>query len=217
MSQVFTSRVSGDAFQCCSFTENVGFEFVVFDSSGVVHVHDLEEWVDVLSFDRDLKLRDEICHFVDCEVAALIQIEVIEDLLQEAWFAAGKFKHATLDFAEEMGNCLLGDLGVLLLRNLPGGLHHADEIFIGRRAHAEVGVVVCELLYGHVSVLVAFGALEVAEEVCEDLVTCLTSLQELWVHGHIIDASNVLDSDCTLAVLVQHFECLFDHRHASWS
>ena len=88
MSQVFTSRVSGDAIHSLLVSEDVGFEFFELDATGVVFVDYLEEWVDVLSFDGNLKFGDEVGYFVDCEVPALIQIKVIEDLLDEGGVAS---------------------------------------------------------------------------------------------------------------------------------
>ena len=84
MSLVFTSRVSGGIkYSSLLVVENVGFKLVVFNSSRVVDIDHLEEWIDVLSFDGDLELGNEVGHLVDGEVAALIQIEIVEDLSQE--------------------------------------------------------------------------------------------------------------------------------------
>ena len=92
------------------FVENVGFKLIVLDTARVVDVDNLEEGVDVLSLHGDLKLCNEVCDLVNSQMAALIQIEVIEDLLEEFWVAAGQFEDTALDFTEEVGNSLLGDL-----------------------------------------------------------------------------------------------------------
>lgn len=113
-----------------SLAENVGFEFVVFNSSAVVFVNNLEEGVDVLSLDGNLELGDEVSHFVDGKVTALVQIEVVEDLSKESRVALGKLKDAGFDFTKEMGDGLLGNLGVLFFRDLPSGFHHADEVLV---------------------------------------------------------------------------------------
>ena len=118
-----------------SLAENVGFEFVVFNSSTVVFVNNLEEGVDVLSLDGNLELGDEVSHFVDGEVTTLVQIEVVEDLSEESRVALGELKNAGFDFAEEVGHGLLGDLRVFLLRDLPGRFHHAHEVLVRGGAH----------------------------------------------------------------------------------
>jgi hypothetical protein len=64
----------------CSLAKDVGFEFVVFNATAVVFVDDLEEGVNVLSLNGNLKFGDEVCHFVDGKVTALVQIEIVEDL-----------------------------------------------------------------------------------------------------------------------------------------
>lgn len=103
-----------------SFGENVGLKFVVLDAATVVLVYNLEEGVDVLALDGDLQFCNQIGHFVDSEVAALVQVEVLENLLKESWVFARQLEDAGLDLSEEVGHGLLGDLRVFLLRHLPG-------------------------------------------------------------------------------------------------
>ena len=115
-------------------------------------------------------------------MTTLVQVEVIEDLAEEGRVTSSKLKNAGFDFTEEVRDGLLGDLGVLLLRDLPSRFHHANEVLVGWGGHAEVGVVVREFLHGYDAVRVTFGALEVAEEVGEDLIASLAALEEFWVH-----------------------------------
>ena len=98
--------------EACSLLigQNVSFKLVVLNSTGVVHVDDLEEWVDVLSFDRNLKLCNEIGHLVNSQVTALIQIEIVEDLLEEGWVTTGQLEDTALYLTEKMRHSLLGDL-----------------------------------------------------------------------------------------------------------
>lgn len=116
--------------------KNVGFEFIVFNSTRVVDVDHFEEWVDVFPFDGNLKLCNQVGHLIDCEMSTLIQIKVIEDLLEEFWVAASQFEDTSLYFTKKMGDGLLGHCSVLLLWYLPGGLHHANKVFIRWCAHA---------------------------------------------------------------------------------
>ena len=174
-----------------SFAENVSLEFVVLDATGVVFVDHLEEGVYILPLDRDLKLGDEVSDFVNSEVTALVQVEVVEDLAEEGGVASGELENAGFDLTEEVGDGLLGDLRVLLLRDLPGGLHHADEVLVGGGAHGQVGVVVSEFLHGNDAVVVALSSIEVVEEILENIVTGLASLKELRVHGDVVDADDV--------------------------
>ena len=135
MSQVFTSRISG-GFSASLSVKNVALKFLVFNSTRVVDVDHFEEWVDVLPFDGNLKLCNQVGHLIDCEMSTLIQIEVIEDLLEEFWVAASQFEDTGLHFTEKMRDGLLGHCGVLLFWYLPCGLHHADKVFVGWCAHA---------------------------------------------------------------------------------
>lgn len=197
-------------------TQDVLLKLVVLDAARVVHVDHLEEGVDKLALDGDLQLSDQVGHLVDGEVAALVQVEVVEDLLKELWVLAGQLPNAALNFAQEVGDSLLGDAGVLLLRNLPGGLHHANEVLVRWRAHGKVGVVVIPLLLGDNTVVVALGAIEVVEERLKDLLTGHAALEELWVHADIVDATDVLDVDLAATITIHHGECLVDHSLAAW-
>ena len=170
-----------------SFAEDIGLKLFVFDATTVVFVDDLEEGVDELALDGDLQLRDEVGDLVDGEVTTLVEVKVVEDLLKEGGVASGQLEHASLHLSEEVGDGLLGHLGVLLLGHLPGRLHHADEVLVGRGAHGQVSVVVAELLESDVAVTLGgsfdiASSFEVAEEVGENLVTRLASLEELGVH-----------------------------------
>ena len=112
---------------------------------------------------------------------------------------------------------MLGDLRVLLLGDLPGRLHHAHEVLIRGRAHRKIRVVVVPFLSSDNAIVVTARAIEVVEEVLEDLVTGLAALEELWVHADIVDAGNVADGELARAISVHHLEGLVDHGHATWS
>ena len=191
--------------------ENVALELSVFNAARVVCVDDLEEGVDELALDRNLQLGDQVGDFVDGEVAALVEVEVVEDLLEELRVLTGELPNARLNLAEEVRDGLLGDSGVLLLGNLPGGLHHGDEVLVAGGAHGQVSVVIVPLGLADSAVVVTACAIKVVEEVGEDLLTRLTALKELRVHAHIVDVTNVLDVDDTGAITVHHSESLVDH------
>ena len=150
-------------------------------------------------------------------MTALVQVEVVEDLLKELWVLAGELPDARLNFAEQVGDGLLGDLRVLLLGDLPGRLHHAHEVLIRGRAHRKIRVVVVPFLSSDNAIVVTARAIEVVKEVLEDLVTGLAALEELWVHADIVDAGNVADGELAGAISVHHLERLVDHGHATWS
>ena len=111
---------------------------------------------------------------------------------------------------------LLGHGRVLLLRYLPGGLHHADEVLIRGSAHGKVSVIVVPFLFGNNTVVVAASTIEIVEEVRKDLITSLAALEELRVHADVVDAGNVADGDLTATVIVQHLESFVDHGHTAW-
>ena len=100
-------------------TKDVSLKFFVLDSTRVVLVYNLEEWVDILSFNRNLKLSDEVGNFIDSKVTTLVQIEIVEDLFEEGRVLSGQLKDTSLNLAEQVGDCLLGDCGILFLWNLP--------------------------------------------------------------------------------------------------
>ena len=110
---------------------------------------------------------------------------------------------------------LLGHCRVLLLRDLPGGLHHADEVLVRGRAHGEVSVIVVPFLSGDNTVVVAAGTIEIVEEVLKDLITSLAALEELGVHADVVDAGNVADSQLAATVSVHHLESFVYHSHAA--
>ena len=99
--------------------KDVSLKFFVLDSTRVVLVYNLEEWVDILSFNRNLQLSDEIGNFIDSKVTTLVQIEIVEDLFEEGRVLSGQLKDTSLNLAEQVGDCLLGDCGILFLWNLP--------------------------------------------------------------------------------------------------
>ena len=199
-----------------SLTQNVGFELCVLDAARVVSVNHLEEGVDELALNGDLQLGDQVGDLVDGEVAAGVQVEVVKDLLQEGRVLSSQLPNARLNFAQEVGDCLLSDSGVLLLRDLPSRLHHANEVLVAGCAHGQVGVVVNPLLLGHNAVVVALGTIEVVKEVLKDLLTGLAAFEELGVHADVVDATNVVDVELATTVLVHHGERLVDHSLATW-
>lgn len=78
-------------------SKDVSLKFFVLNSTGVVLVYHLEEWVDILSFNRNLKFSDQIGNFVDSKVTTLIQIEVIENLFEEGRVLSGQLEDASLN------------------------------------------------------------------------------------------------------------------------
>ena len=111
-------------------TKDVSLKFFVLDSTRVVLVYNLEEWVDILSLNRNFQLSDEVGNFIDSKVTTLVQIEIVEDLFEEGRVLSGQLKDTSLNLAEQVGDCLLGDCGILFLWNLPGRFHHPYKVFI---------------------------------------------------------------------------------------
>ena len=101
-------------------SKDVSLKFFVLDSTRVVLVYNLEEWVDILSLNRNFQLSNEVGNFIDSKVTTLVQIEIVEDLFEEGRVLSGQLKDTSLNLAEQVGDCLLGDCGILFLWNLPG-------------------------------------------------------------------------------------------------
>ena len=79
-------------------------------------------------------LKDELEYKVHSVVAKALDYQ--DELLASPFLALPFcFPDALLDFAVEVRDGLFGDFRVLLLRHLPGRLHHADEIFVTGKAH----------------------------------------------------------------------------------
>lgn len=83
-------------FDCSLVATDVGRELVKFNATRVIGVDDFEEGVDVLTLNANLKLGNQVGHFVNGEVPALVQVEVVENLFEEVGVLAGKVPHATL-------------------------------------------------------------------------------------------------------------------------
>ena len=62
-------------------------------------VYNLEEWVDILSLNRNLQLSDKIGNFIDSKVTTLVQIEIVEDLFEEGRVFSGQLKDTSLNLA----------------------------------------------------------------------------------------------------------------------
>jgi len=181
---------------CCSFVAaNVGFELFVLDSARVVGVDHLEEGVDVLALDGDLELGNKVGHLVDGQMAGVVEVKVVENLAQEGGVVTAKLEGTGAHLSKKVVNGLSNGLGVFVLGNLPGGLHHLDKVLVARGAHGNVGVVVAELVDSNNAVVVASCAVELVEEVFEDLFLGLAALEELGVAANVIDATDVGDSD----------------------
>lgn len=83
-------------FDCSLVAGDEGNKLVKFDAARVIGVDDFEEGVDVLTLNANLKLGNQVGNFVDGEVSALVQVEVVENLFEEVGVLAGKIPHATL-------------------------------------------------------------------------------------------------------------------------
>ena len=210
-----SDRLGHELSSCSLLAEDVGLELSVLNAARVVSIYNLEEGVDKLALNRNLQLSDKVGDLIDGEVTTLVEVEVVEDLLKELGLLAGKLPNAGLDFTEKVRHGLLGNSGVLLLRHLPGGLHHADEVLVAGGAHGKVSVVVIPLGLSDFTIIVTARAIEVVEEVSKDLLTSLAALEELRVHADIVDLSDVLDVNDTRAVTVHHGEGLVHHSLAT--
>lgn len=163
----------------------------------------LKEWVHILALNRDLQLSNHISDFIDCEVARLIQVEVAVDLLDKLGVVLGELQDTSTDFLDKHLNAGLCDGVAIGFGDLPGGLQHAHEVLVIRYAHGQVLVVVEKLLKGDCAVSVALSALEVVQELIEDLFLGLFHLDELGVHGYIVNLNDISEVDNTTAIAIK--------------
>jgi hypothetical protein len=103
---------------------------------------------------------------------------------------------------------------VLILGHLPCALHHLDEVLVRGHAHANITIVVTELVKSDNSIIVAAHAIELVKEVGEDLVLGGTALEELGIFANIVDTTDVGYGELARVVLVKHVESLHDHLFA---
>ena len=169
----------------------ISLELLVLDGSRVVSVNYLEEWVDELSLNRDLELGNHVSDLIDGQSLGATEVEVVVDFTVEVWVVSSELVDSGLDLGIEMSDNSLGLLLILVLWNLPGGLHHSDEVLFTRGTHGEITVVVVELLPFNDTILVTSVTFKVLEEGVEDLVLSFSSLKEIWVHGNIINVFDV--------------------------
>lgn len=122
-------------------------------------------------------------------MAASVQIEVREDLFQELGIVSAELEDSDSDFGKQELDSVLYSLVVIVFRHLPGRLHHSHKVLITRAAHREIRVVVEELLSGNDAIFVSFHSFEVGQELCQDLLSRLSALDEVGVHGHVVNTN----------------------------
>jgi hypothetical protein len=169
-------------FEGFSLRENIGLELVILNSTRVVCVNDLEEWIDELSLDGDTKLGNQVRYLIDGEALTAVQVKVIEDLAEQVRIVSGELKDASLDLGVQMLDSSLRLLRILVLGYLPGRLHHTNEVFVTRGAHGQVRVIIVEFFPGDDTIIVAACTIKAVEEFSQNLILCLASLEELRVH-----------------------------------
>lgn len=82
-----------------SLPGNVRLKLVELNTTWVVCIDYLEEWVDVLALNRNLQLRYQVGDLINGEVATLVEVEVVKDLLKERWVLARELPNAWLDLS----------------------------------------------------------------------------------------------------------------------
>ena len=169
-------------FEGTSLRENIGLELIILNSTRVVRINDLEEWIDELSLDGNAKLRNQVGHFIDGEALTTVQVKIVEDLAEKVRIVSGELKDASLDLRVQMFDSSLSLLRILMLGYLPGRLHHADEVLVTRGAHRQVRVIIIEFFPGNDAIIIAACTIKAVQEFSQNLIFCLASLKELRVH-----------------------------------
>jgi len=141
----------------------------------------------------------------------VVQVKIVEDLSQECRVTARQLKHTASDLMEQVRYSLLNRLGVFLLWHLPSRFHHSHEVLIRRSAHWNVCVVVAKFVKCYGAIFLSTGALEIVKENGQDLLFGCSSLNEVRMHGDIVDFDNVAYCDGTASILVQHRKGFQNH------
>jgi hypothetical protein len=110
-----------------------------------------------------------------------------------------------------MLDSLLCSFIVFVLSHLPGGLHHGNEVILGRSGSRKVGVVVSPLIPLDNTIIVSAHTIELIEEISQDLILGLFSIKELFILRNIINTSNIASSELSGAIFVHHHECFLNH------
>jgi hypothetical protein len=146
-----------------------------------------------------------------------MEIEVVEYFSNEVWIISREFESSSSNFGQQVLNSLFDKRSFLVFGDLPGLLHHADEVLVAGGAHGELCVVLLPLVPGDDAVVVAPAAVELVEEVGEDLLFALAALDELGVAGHVVDPSDLSNMNSSRIVFIESLECFFDHCQSSLS
>ena len=66
-------------------------------------------------------------------------------------------------------------------------------------------------MFGDGTIIVSSHAVEAVKELLEDLLSGLSSIDEVLVLRYIIDCVNIFNGDCAIAAAINQSKCLVDH------
>lgn len=148
-------------------------------------------------------------------MSTAMKVKVVEYFSHEVWVVSREFKGSISDFGKQVLHSLLDERSLFVFGDLPGLLHHADEVLVAWGAHGKLCVVFLPLFPGNRAVVVASAAIELVEEVGENLLFTLAALNELGVAGHVVDTCDLCYIDSSGTVLVKSRESFLNHSQSS--
>ena len=97
---------------------------------------------------RELQFVEHSNEFVQCEWAAFVGVEILEDVSQNELFQGIICDDSQLDAkgAGKVLYLLLENTSILVFMDAPGGLHELNELLILCHSHRHVGVEINEFL-----------------------------------------------------------------------
>ena len=178
-----------------------------------VAVEFFEESGEIATLNRHLKAHEECLQFIGAEHAISIEIEFAEHVSQHELLclSGGEVHELRPNCLRQKLDLLLRNRRCLILADLPHGFHHLHEVLVARQTHGKVCVVVIPLLLGDGAIVVAAHAIKSVQELFQDLLAGLSSVDEVLVLRHVVNGINVSNGDGTGVVAVDESEGLVNH------
>jgi hypothetical protein len=154
---------------------------------------------------------------IGCKDTILVQVKLSESVTKDHLFCLStreieKFGAHSLS---QVLDLFSADSSGLILADVPDGLHHLDKVLIGWRRHGQVSVIVFPFLLRDCAVVVTSHAIEAIQEILQNLLPRLLSIDEVLVLGHVVYGVDIVNADSAIVASVDKIESLVDHVHTA--
>lgn len=100
---------------------------------------------------------------------------------------------------------------VLILRDLPHGLHHLDEVLIISDSHAYIGVVVNPFFPRDNSVIISFSTIEFVQELLDNLFFGFATFEKISMIVYAVDMYDIWYSNLTWLIFIHDAKAFLYH------